>query len=64
MTTNGILQIVVFTAIVAAIAVPLGLYMARVFAGERTFLSPVLGPVERVFYRISGVECRTTNSIG
>lgn len=56
MTTNGILQIVVFTAIVAAIAVPLGLYMARVFAGERTFLSPVLGPVERVFYRISGVN--------
>ena len=56
MTTNGILQIVVFTAIVAAIAVPLGLYMARVFAGERTLLSPVLGPVERVFYRISGVN--------
>jgi K+-transporting ATPase ATPase A chain len=56
MTENGILQIVVFTAIVAAIAVPLGLYMARVFAGERTLLSPVLGPVERVFYRISGVN--------
>ena len=56
MTSNGILQIVVFTAIVTAAAVPLGLYMARVFAGERTFLSPVLGPVERVFYRMSGVN--------
>ena len=56
MTSNGILQIVVFTAIVTAAAVPLGLYMARIFAGERTFLSPVLGPVERVFYRMSGVN--------
>ncbi len=35
---------------------PLGIYMARVFAGERTLLSPVLGPVERVIYRICGVD--------
>ena len=56
MTSNGILQIAVFAAIVTAAAVPLGLYMARVFQGERTFLSPVLGPVERVFYRMSGVN--------
>ncbi|MFZ0694361.1 MAG: potassium-transporting ATPase subunit KdpA [Alphaproteobacteria bacterium] len=56
MTTNGILQIVVFTAIVVAMAIPLGQYMARVFTGERTLLSPVLGPVERIFYRVSGVD--------
>ncbi len=35
---------------------PLGIYMARVFAGERTLLSPVLGPVERVIYRVCGVD--------
>src|SRR5260370_42633113 len=37
---------------------PLGGYMTRVFTGERTFLSPVLGPLERVFYRLSGVDER------
>jgi potassium-transporting ATPase potassium-binding subunit len=56
MTVNGLLQIAVFFAIVTAMAIPLGKYMARVFAGERNFLSPVLGPLERVFYWISGVD--------
>ena len=37
---------------------PLGLYMARVFNGERTFLDPVLRPVERLIYRLSGVDPR------
>ena len=46
MTANGLLQIAIFCAIIAALAVPLGIYMARVFAGERTFLSPVLRPVK------------------
>src|SRR5262249_21590873 len=59
MTANGLLQIALFCAIVAAIAVPLGTYMARVFAGERTFLSPVLRPVERAIYWISGVDEKT-----
>ena len=58
MTANGILQIALFCAIVTAIAVPLGTYMARVFAGERTLLSPVLGPVERGIYWISGVDAK------
>src|SRR5215469_15911645 len=58
MTANGLLQIAVFAAIVAALAVPLGTYMARVFAGERTFLSPVLGPVERAIYWVCGVDAR------
>jgi len=56
MTINGWVQIAIFMALVAAVTVPLGAYMTRVFAGERTFLSPVLRPVEGVFYRLSGVD--------
>jgi K+-transporting ATPase ATPase A chain len=58
MTTNGILQIAVFCGLVTLAAVPLGKFMARVFAGERNLLTPVLGPIERVFYRLSGVDER------
>jgi K+-transporting ATPase ATPase A chain len=56
MTLNGWIQIAIYAAIVAAIVIPLGGYMTRVFAGERTFLSPVLRPVEWAFYRLSGVD--------
>ncbi|HTT84368.1 MAG TPA: potassium-transporting ATPase subunit KdpA [Rhizomicrobium sp.] len=56
MTANGIAQILVFFAIIAAVAVPLGVYMARVFQGERTLLSPVLLPVETFLYRLCGVD--------
>jgi len=56
MTANGIAQILVFFALIAAAAVPLGTFMARVFNGERTFLSPVFAPVERVIYALCGVE--------
>ena len=45
MTTNGWLQIVLFALIVIAITRPFGGYMTRVFAGKRTFLSPLLRPV-------------------
>jgi potassium-transporting ATPase potassium-binding subunit len=45
----------VLLAVIAA-AVPLGAYIARVLSGEPTLLSPALGPVERVFYRLSGVD--------
>jgi K+-transporting ATPase ATPase A chain len=62
MTGNGITQILVFTAIIAAVALPLGVYMARVFAGERTFLSPVLIPVERALYALCGVDERREQS--
>jgi K+-transporting ATPase ATPase A chain len=58
MTANGLLQIAIFCAIIAAIAVPLGIYMARVFGGERTFLSPVLRPVENAIYWASGVDAK------
>lgn len=56
MTIIGWLQISLLFLAVAAVVKPLGLYMARVFSGERTFLSPVLGPVELAFYRLSGVD--------
>jgi potassium-transporting ATPase potassium-binding subunit len=56
MTANGWLQIAIYAAIVAAIVVPFGGYMTKVFAGERTFLAPVLRPVETLFYRASGVD--------
>ena len=56
MTINGWIQIAIFFGLVAVCVKPLGLYMAKVFEGERTFLSPVLGPVERVIYRICAVD--------
>src|SRR5882672_1388405 len=56
MTANGILQIAIYCAIIMALAVPLGLFMARLFSGERNFLTPVLGPVEALCYRLSGVD--------
>ncbi len=56
MSGMGLLQIVIYFAVLTALAVPLGGFMARVYAGERTFLSPVLGPVERLIYRASGVR--------
>src|SRR5579884_2211116 len=56
MTLIGWIQIVLYCAIVVALVKPLGLYMTRVFNGERTFLSPVLRPVENGLYRIAGVD--------
>ena len=56
MTFLGWAQIALFCLLVVALARPLGGYMTRLFAGERTFLSPVLGPVERGFYRVAGVD--------
>lgn len=56
MTVLGWLQIATILALVVAAAVPLGNYMARVYAGERTLLSTVLGPVERGFYRLAGID--------
>ncbi len=58
MTVIGWIQILLFCAIVTALVKPLGWYMTRVFNGERTFLSPVLRPVEAGLYWISGVDDR------
>src|SRR4029077_15663704 len=56
MTLNGWLQIVVFLGLIFAVTRPLGVFMTRVFARERTFLDPVLRPIERLLYRITGVD--------
>ncbi len=56
MLSNALIQIGLFSVVVTITSVPLGLYMARVFAGERTFLDPVLRPVERLIYRLCGVQ--------
>jgi potassium-transporting ATPase potassium-binding subunit len=56
MTITGWLQIALFGAIVILIARPFGGYMTRIFAGERTFLSPVLRPIERAVYWCCGVD--------
>ncbi|HEY9084948.1 MAG TPA: potassium-transporting ATPase subunit KdpA [Candidatus Tyrphobacter sp.] len=56
MTIVGWIQALVFFAIIVALTKPIGLYMARVFAGERTWLSPVFVPIERLIYRLGGVR--------
>lgn len=56
MTANGWIQILIFCAIIVALVAPLGAYMTRVFNGERTFLSPVLRPIEIGLYRIAGID--------
>jgi K+-transporting ATPase ATPase A chain len=56
MTVDGWLQIALYSVSIILLAKPLGAYMARLFEGERTFLSPVLEPVERGIYRLGGVD--------
>ena len=56
MTTNGWMQIAVYLALILAITKPLGVFMARVFSRERTFLDPVARPIERLLYRVTGVD--------
>ncbi|MGC9199679.1 MAG: potassium-transporting ATPase subunit KdpA [Acidobacteriaceae bacterium] len=56
MSLNGWLQITLFITITLFLAKPMGLYMARVFEGRRTWLDPVLVPCERFLYRLTGVD--------
>ncbi|HSW13422.1 MAG TPA: potassium-transporting ATPase subunit KdpA [Solimonas sp.] len=56
MTANGWLQILVYCGLIVLLVRPLGGFIHRVVQGERTWLSPVLGPVERGFYRLAGVD--------
>jgi K+-transporting ATPase ATPase A chain len=62
MTINGWIQVALLCATVLALVRPLGGYMTRVFQGERTFLSPVLGPVEAALYRVAGIDARGEQS--
>ncbi len=56
MSLNGWLQIAVFIAAVLLLARPVGLYLARVFERRRTYLDPILGPCERLLYRLTRVD--------
>jgi len=56
MTANGWLQIIVYLALLLALTKPVGIFMARVFNRERTFLDPVLRPIERLLYRLTLVD--------
>ncbi len=56
MNANALLQIALYIAVLVALVKPLGLFMAKVYEGQRTFLSPLLGPVERGIYRLAGVD--------
>ena len=56
MTPNGVLQLVVYLVALLALAKPLGAYMARVYEGRSFGLDRVLGPLERLIYRLSGIR--------
>ena len=56
MSANGWLQFAVFSLILLASVRPVGIYLARVLDGERTWLDPVLRPIERLIYKLSGVD--------
>jgi K+-transporting ATPase ATPase A chain len=56
MTANGWAQIGVFLLVILLITKPLGVFMARVFSGERTFLDPLMRPIERFLYRVTRVD--------
>ena len=56
MTMSGFVYIVVFFLVLLAVTKPLGLFMARVFEGERTFLHPLLRPLERLIYKLCGIR--------
>jgi len=56
MTSTGLLQISLFFLVILALTKPIGAFMARLFEGERTFLHPVVRPLERLVYKLSGVD--------
>ena len=56
MTLNGFLQLGIYFLVLLAVTKPLGIYMTRVFSGERIILSRVFGPLERLIYRICRID--------
>jgi K+-transporting ATPase ATPase A chain len=58
MTANGIVQIAACLAVLLLLAWPLGIYMARVYAGERVLLTAVVGPLERAIYRLARIDSK------
>ena len=55
MTVNGWLQIAIFFALILVCAKPLGSFIATIVEGRRNFLTPILGPVERLIYKVCGI---------
>ncbi len=55
-TLNSVLQIVVFLVILLLLTKPMGLYLTNVFSGEKNWLTPVFRPVERLFYKLCGID--------
>jgi K+-transporting ATPase ATPase A chain len=56
MTLNGWFQILLFFGVILAVTKPLGIFMAKVFSRERTFFDPVLRPIEKLLYKLTGVD--------
>src|SRR3984893_14029464 len=56
MTPNGWLQIFLYFAVILLVTKPVGIFIAKVFSGERTFLDPVMRPVERLLYKLTRVD--------
>ncbi len=56
MTQNGVLQIAIYFLIILAVTKPMGVFMAKLFEGRKTFLHPVLRPLERLIYRLIGID--------
>jgi K+-transporting ATPase ATPase A chain len=58
MTSINLLKIFIYLGVIVAVTPVLGLYMKKVFAGEKTFLDPIFKPLERLIYRVCGVDAR------
>src|SRR5437879_13677939 len=56
MTANGWFQLGFYLLVILLLTKPIGVFMTRVFSGEKTFLDPVMRPIERVVYRLTGVD--------
>jgi K+-transporting ATPase ATPase A chain len=56
MTFNGFLQLIIYFLILLGITKPLGLYMTKVFSGERTFMDKLMGPLERFIYKVCRID--------
>src|ERR1700687_753410 len=56
MSANGWFQIGFFFLVLFLITKPLGVFLARLFSGQRTFLDPVLRPIEKLIYRLTGID--------
>src|SRR5271157_4707635 len=56
MTPNGILNVLIYSVVILLVTKPLGVFMTRLFAGERTFLHPVIYPLEKLTYRVCRIR--------